>query len=346
MSESKRRDQFFSILVLVAFFVIALGIAHVQRQKVLNPQNDVATSTTTTSSNDTYLADIQISTQLVPGDYLATPAAALAGHVETFTYQTKDYTLDTPEPITKTALVYLPAGYDADDTQTYNIIYWLHGWEMTNNEFFRLGDDGTVHLLDHLIASGEMPPTIVVSLTFDRDNQAQTFERSVEEVNVFAQEVRRDLIPALESEYRTYAESTASADLIASRQHRAFSGFSLGAVATWDQFIHNLDLFQYFLPISADCWALGQNGGGTQTVATVDLLQDTANIAPYTFHIIQTNGTRDLFYEPIQAQIREMAARPLTFNTSNLTYLLKTDGEHDMIAIWEMVYNGFPRLFR
>ena len=209
MSENKRRDQVFSSLVLIAFFAIALGVAHVNRQKVLNMQNETSVSDVSANPADAYLAAIQVSTQTVPGEYFATPEAELAGHVETFTYQTNDYTLAEPEPITKTALVYLPAGYDAVDTQTrYNIIYWLHGWEMTNNEFFRLGDDGTVHMLDHLIASGQMDPAIVVSLTFDRDNQAQTFERSVEEVNVFSREVRTDLIPALESEYHTYAAST------------------------------------------------------------------------------------------------------------------------------------------
>lgn len=40
------------------------------------------------------------------------------------------------------------------------------------------------------------------------------------------------LTPAVEGKYSSYAQSTAAADLTASRDHRAFMGFSMGSVAT------------------------------------------------------------------------------------------------------------------
>ena len=41
----------------------------------------------------------------------------------------------------------------------------------------------------------------------------------------------------------------------------------------------------------------------------------------------------------------ELMRRPEIFHERNLIYLKKKDGQHDMLAIWEMVYNAFPRLF-
>jgi len=269
-----------------------------------------------------------------------------AGQVETFTYQTFDYTLTPPAPITKTALVYLPPGYDATGATPYNIIYWLHGWQMTNEEFLRLGDAGTPHLLDHLINSGQMPPTIVVSLTFDPYNQTQDYDRSIQEMTAFRHEVRADLLPAVESHYHTYAQATDSASLAASRLHRAFSGFSLGAVATWYEFEHDLDLFAYFVPISGDSWTITENGGYERTWETADVLERTAIAGPHPFLIIQTNGTQDIFYRQIDSLLMELMRRYNTFTPTNLVYLIKPGGEHDMLAIWEMVYNAFPRLFR
>ncbi len=326
-----------SALILTAFLAIAFILAHAHRQSLSLPP----------SSAPATLPPSQVrprASQPVPAEFFQ--EASPAGRVETFSYQTRDYTQASPSAITKTALVYLPPGYDDDPATRYDIIYWLHGWQMTNREFLTLGDAGTPHLLDHLINSGRLSPVIVVSLTFDRDNSSQDYDRSIEEITAFRQEVRADLLPAVESHYRTFAADTTPAGLAASRLHRAFSGFSLGAVATWYEFESALDLFAYFVPISGDSWTITQNGGYERTWETADVLERTAQAGPHPFLIIQTNGTKDIFYRQIDSQLMELMRRHQTFTPDRLVYFIKPEGEHDMIAIWEMVYNAFPLLFR
>lgn len=142
------------------------------------------------------------------------------GQVIQVTYESQDYTMDDT-PITKPALVYLPYGYDENDTDTrYDILYLMHGWTMTANDFLGEGRSNLVNILDNLIASGDIPPVIVVSATFDAENQAQSFSRSVEELSVFHNDLRENLMTYIESRFHTYAEDVTEEGFEASREHR------------------------------------------------------------------------------------------------------------------------------
>ena len=88
-------------------------------------------------------------------------------------------------------------------------------------------------------------------------------------------------MPYVESHFHTCAEDVTPEAFQASRAHRAFGGFSLGAVTTWYQFIYNLDFIQYFLPISGDCWIMGTYGGRYYPVETVDHLENMLAGAGY-----------------------------------------------------------------
>ena len=90
---------------------------------------------------------------------------------------------------------------------------------------------------------------------------------------MFHRDLRENLIPYVESHYHTYAEDVTEEGLRASREHRVFGGFSLGAVTTWYQFIYNLDYIKYFVPMSGDCWIMGNYGGRNYPVETVDYLE-------------------------------------------------------------------------
>lgn len=56
-------------------------------------------------------------------------------------------------------IVYLPPGYAANPTQRYPVIYLLHGRNGHASAFIEIGIQ---HTLDHLIASGAIPPLIAV----------------------------------------------------------------------------------------------------------------------------------------------------------------------------------------
>ena len=282
----------------------------------------------------------------VPEAYFA--PADHPGQVVEIPYDSRDYT-DPAEPaIRKTAFVYLPDGYDEADRETrYDILYLMHGWTMTAGDFFDPTQSGIVLMLDHMIENGDIPPVIVVCATFDAENQPQDFSRSVAELSVFHRDLREHLIPAVESRYHTYAEDVTEAGLRASREHRAFGGFSLGAVTTWYQFIYNLDVIRDFLPMSGDCWIMGTYGGRYYPVETVDCLEQVVADGGWDgddFSIYQGIGTSDPIWDQTDSQIREMLTRDL-FTAENLHYAIIQDGRHDVDACERYLYHGLQNFF-
>lgn len=282
----------------------------------------------------------------VPEEYFS--ESDHGGQAAEVTYDSRDYT-DASEPaIQKTAYVYLPYGYDEADQETrYDILYLMHGWTMTAGDFFDETGSGIVPMLDHMIENGDIPPIIVVCATFDAENQSQSFSRSVEELSVFHNDLRENLMPYIESHYHTYAENTTPEAFQASRAHRAFGGFSLGAVTTWYQFIYNLDYIQYFLPMSGDCWIMGTYGGRYYPVETVDYLENMLAEGGYgedDFRIYQGIGTDDPIWGQTDSQIQEMFTRS-TFTPENLHYAIIQGGRHDMDACERYIYHALQDFF-
>ena len=139
-------------------------------------------------------------TSAVPSEYLSD--AREQGSVEAFTYYTKNYAWDSSD-IRKTTYVYLPYGYDEKDTETrYNILYLMHGWGGHAGEYFEYG---AKNLLDNLIEKGDIPPIIVVSASFYNESSTGDFSSSITEFRAFHNEFEKDLMPAVEEKYHTFA---------------------------------------------------------------------------------------------------------------------------------------------
>ena len=282
----------------------------------------------------------------VPDEYFE--AASHAGEVVEITYDSRDYTAASEPVIQKTAYVYLPYGYGVGDgTARYDVFYLMHGWMMTAGDFFDPAQSGLVSMLDHMIENGDIPPVIVVCATFDAQNQPQSFSRSVAELSVFHRDLRENLIPCIESRYRTYAEGVTDEALRASREHRAFGGFSLGAVTTWYQFVYSLDYIKYFVPMSGDCWILGTYGGLYHPVETVDYLEGVVSGSGWAeddFRIYQGIGTSDPIWDQTDSQIQEMLGRDL-FTPVNLHYAIIEGGRHDIDACERYLYYALQNFF-
>lgn len=281
----------------------------------------------------------------VPAEYFE--ESGQPGQVLQVEYESRDYTADETA-ITKPAWVYLPYGYDENDTDTrYDILYLMHGWTMTANYFLGEGRSRLVNILDNMIASGDIPPMIVVSATFDAENQSQSFSRSVEELSVFHNDLRENLMPYIESRFHTYADDVTEEGFENSREHRAFGGFSLGAVTTWYQFIYNLDSIKYFVPMSGDCWIIRTYGGRDYPVETVDYLTDMLAEGGYgeeDFRIYQGIGTDDPIWDQTNNQMQEMFTRG-TFTPENLHYAIIDGGRHDMDACERYLYHALQDFF-
>ena len=275
-------------------------------------------------------------TAAVPKAYFL--PARQKGTVQLIEYVTRDYTQTSRPAITKNAYVYLPYGYSAADTKVrYNTLFYMHGWTGIADELFTVGGSFIKNMLDAMIERGDIKPLIVVAATFDNENKPQDFARSVEELSVFHNDFRDALLPFIDSHFNTNA----------SRNSRAFSGFSLGAVTTWYEFCYNSDLIKYFLPLSGDCWIMGTYGGRYQPQATTDRLEQLVQEKGYTaadYEIYAAVGTRDPIWDQVNNQLTEMLARR-TFSGGNVRYAVKQGGRHDYDAIAEYLYNALPLYF-
>lgn len=276
-------------------------------------------------------------TAAVPKAYFL--PARQKGTVQLIEYVTRDYTQTSRPAITKKAYVYLPYGYSAADTKVrYNTLFYMHGWTGIADELFTVGGSFIKNMLDAMIERGDIKPLIVVAATFDNENKPQDFARSVEELSVFHNDFRDALLPFIDSHFNTNA----------SRNSRAFSGFSLGAVTAWYEFCYNNDLIKYFLPLSGDCWIMGTYGGRYQPQATTDRLEQLVQEKGYTaadYEIYAAVGTRDPIWDQVNNQLTEMLARG-TFSGGNIRYAVKQGGRHDYDAIAEYLYNALPLYFK
>ena len=283
-------------------------------------------------------------TEAVPATYQS--ASARPGTVTRLDYASEDYVRDSA-PITKTAYVYTPYGYDAGDTEKrYDILYLMHGWGGHAGEYFEYAN--LKNMFDNLIETGDVPPMIVVSASFYNPNSRTDFGSSIEEFRAFHLDFENHLMPAVEGQYHTYARSTADEDLKASRDHRAFGGFSLGSVTTWLEFCHDTDYIRYFLPMSGSSWYYGTYGD-FQIQKNVDYIEQLVrdrDLDERGYFIYHAVGTNDAVKSQSLMMADEMLSRGETFPPEHYVFYLKDGGYHDFDAVQEYLYNALPLFFR
>lgn len=278
----------------------------------------------------------------VPAEY--TEPCAHPGTVVRIDYPARDYLAGAN--ITKPAFVYLPYGYDEASDQEYDVLYFMHGWMMQAQDLY--ADEFHIkELFDHLIENGDTRPFIAVGLTFDAENRAQSYERSVEELALFHYELRQYAVPYLEKQLSTCADDTSPLGLRRSRSHRAFAGFSMGAVTCWHQFIFNLDFIRSFIPVSADSWIKGSNGGMVRTDATVNELVKAIHrngLGLKDYFIYAGIGTIDPMYTQMDTQVQEMMKRQ-EFAAENMVYGIMENGYHNMEEMRVHLYHALPLIY-
>jgi len=179
-----------------------------------------------------------VTVDTVPSEYFA--EAPAGGRIERISYKTKDYFGDGAE-ITKSANVYLPAGYDA--TRRYPVLYLMHGIGGNEYEWGMYNDASLVkRMMENLTAKGEIAPFIVVT---PNGRSGKDFANTNSDYNSFykfGSELRNELIPYIDGHFSTYAD----------REHRAMAGLSMGGMQTINIGIcENLDLLSWFGAFSA-----------------------------------------------------------------------------------------------
>ena len=281
----------------------------------------------------------------VPKQYYE--AAQQQGSLEHFSYLTSGYDGNQGET-TREAMVYLPYGYEKEDNETrYNILYLQHG-AYGNDETWMLeyGDDFK-NMIDHMIEDQLINPLIIVMPYLPSGNDWYQDTTPY----FYENEIKNDLMPAVESEYHTYAETTTDEGFENSRSHRAFGGFSAGGTTTWTAFLYGLDRFQFFMPLSG---GLTLGGNGSTDKPDAEKLSEAVQNSDYKkedFEIFAATGTKDVAYQGLTAQIDAM--KDFTdsftytengFSEGNLMYYTVEGNIHDYPYTYEYVYNGLQAL--
>lgn len=136
------------------------------------------------------------------------------GDVQTLGYRSKSLAKQ------REAVVYLPPGYDSG-SNSYPVLYLLHG--AGGDERTWIDRQHANVIFDNLIADGRLAPLVVIMPygyttrlePGERRRGADAYKADMEE---FAVDFIRDLVPLVESRYRVTAD----------REHRAIAGLSMG----------------------------------------------------------------------------------------------------------------------
>jgi len=145
--------------------------------------------------------------------------------------------------------VYTPPDYDKDPLKRYPVLYLQHGGGEDETGW---GNQGHADLvLDNLIAGGQARPFLIVMANsyvpgannmFTTNSVDGPLSRSITGPGgrsynpvVFAKVLIQDLIPFIETNYRTLAD----------QPHRAMAGLSMGGMQTHSIALANLDKFSH-----------------------------------------------------------------------------------------------------
>lgn len=177
--------------------------------------------------------------------YVSLPAAE-KGTVKSINYPTKDYAAiaagEEGESYEKHAWVYLPAGYDAADTETkYPVFVLLHGFNQNENTW-GLNDttDGKIKTyMDYFMKDGTYEKFILVCATgvASKNWGPDGAGSDMNGFNAFGGELRNDLLPYIYANF----------NCLEGRENAALAGLSMGASQTLNiGMLTCLDLFSYY----------------------------------------------------------------------------------------------------
>ncbi len=325
-----------TILLALAFSITACSAS---TDGQLPTQDDISTN-----DSQTYTSLIS-KTVAYPASYAE--EAEHRGRVERVDYATRDYAEGTGRSRTNTAYVYLPYGYDDSGDVRYNVIYLVHGHYGTASTTFEAEGGLQRKVLDHMMENGDCAPTIVVSPSYNYGQPTANYVDADPYCRALPTELVNDLIPIVETRYRTYLTSPDVEGIEASRDHRAIGGFSMGGVTTWYALAETFNAFRYYLPMSGDCWSLGAFAGMNRPQQTADYLADIVRKSPYAsdFYIWAASGTSDSAYSEILLQVRGMAGLTDIFGLYHMTFHEKDGARHEFRPTPEYVYNALPFFF-
>ena len=125
--------------------------------------------------------------------------------------------------------MYTPPGYDENTTEKYPVLYIIHGGGEDERGWATQGK--TDLIIDNLISEKKAVSMIVVML----DGNLAVNGFGEEGLIVFEKELKQNIIPFVEKNYRVKADAN----------FRALAGLSMGGIQTLYAGVNNTDMFSY-----------------------------------------------------------------------------------------------------
>lgn len=301
---------------------------------------------------------------ITPGNIPSVPQklwtkAQKQGSIEVFEYDAKS---STGADIKKHARVYLPYGYsDSDKDTKYNVLYLMHGGGDNSKSFLtppkdwcRLWD-----VLDHMIQDKMIDPIIVVTPTFYDDDEnigANSMENAIQATMNYHKELRQYLIPTVERAYNTHYAATVKGAtnqaIDATRSHRAFGGFSMGALTTWYTLIGDCAAVKYYIPLSGDIWHFSADGKRDSYKEVALWVNSELEKSPFKidFKVFGYTGTKDLAGNPQRNIVAALNAYAPIFRfnkpDANLFFSMREGGQHFYGDVNQYLYFALPLLWK
>ena len=174
------------------------------------------------------------------GDYYRPQQGVPAGQVRSIYYYSNE------QKTWRHAMVYTPAEYDlkANIKKRYPVLYLQHGMGEDETGWSKQGH--MQHIMDNAIAAGRAVPMIVVMESGDIKAPFGPGQSRDQYGNSFYPVLLNDLIPYIDSNFRTKTD----------RENRAMAGLSWGGHQTFDVVLTNLDKFSYMGTFSGAIFGL------------------------------------------------------------------------------------------
>lgn len=169
------------------------------------------------------------------------------------------------------AVVYLPPSY-TQGTKSYPVFYLISGTTDTEEVYYKVGRVN--YILDNLIAENAAEEMIVV-MPYGNPAKLMDPAEGMGRMDLFGEDLNNDLMPYVESHYRTVND----------RDHRAIGGFSRGGNQGLMNGLTHLDKFSYLCSYSSF------------TATTLPKVYDNAKATNEQIHLFWTGvGTDDFLY--------------------------------------------------
>ncbi|MCD7932412.1 MAG: esterase [Tannerellaceae bacterium] len=190
--------------------------------------------------------------------------------------------------------VYTPPGYEEDTNKNYPVLYLQHGGGEDETSWSNQGKAD--YIMNNLIAAKNAVPMLVV---MDRGYAVDPSKKREEQqgmfrFDTFSDVVAQELVPFIDSNYRTFAN----------RENRAIAGLSMGGFQAWQIGLNHTGMFSAIGGFSGG----GSIPQGGQESAYSTLLQDPETLNKTMEVLYLSIGTEESkqFYETVNGFHRQL----------------------------------------